>query len=54
MPGRTKRSLSEHRAVLQAVKGSDPTLSHERMRVHLQSRFKDPAMAEILAADEPE
>ena len=47
VPGRTKRSLPEHRAVLQAVKGSDRTLSHERMHVHLQSRFKDPSVAEI-------
>ncbi len=51
VPGRTKRALSEHQAVLQAVKDSDPTLSHGRMHAHLQSRFKDPRLAEIILAD---
>lgn len=46
VPGRPGRSVTEHRVILAAIKEGDSAKSQELMRVHLHSRFTEPAVAD--------
>jgi GntR family transcriptional repressor for pyruvate dehydrogenase complex len=47
VPGRLEQSLIEHRALLDAIKKGNASASRELMHAHLQSRFTNPAVAEV-------
>lgn len=41
MPGRAMRSLDEHRAVVEAIKSSDPNLAKQAMAQHIKNAVQD-------------
>jgi GntR family transcriptional repressor for pyruvate dehydrogenase complex len=42
VPGRMRRSLQEHRQVLEAIRGRDPQRAYQAMLGHLRARFATP------------